>query len=78
MSRLLPITTIGYAAPGAVLGLGILFPLAAIDHSFADAILWVTGFDPGLLLIGSMGAVVLAYCVRFFCDISRNNRCGFY
>ena len=66
MSRLLPITTIGYAAPGAVLGLGILFPLAAVDHSFADAVLWVTGFDPGLLLIGSMGAVVLAYCVRFF------------
>lgn len=66
LARLLPITTIGYAAPGAVLGLGILFPLAAMDHSVADAILWVTGVDPGLLLVGSMGAVILAYCVRFF------------
>ena len=66
MTRLLPITTIGYAAPGAVLGLGILFPFAAIDHSVADFILWVTGFDPGLLLVGSMGAVIIAYCVRFF------------
>lgn len=66
MTRLLPVTTIGYAAPGAVLGLGILFPFAAMDHTVADAILWVTGYDPGLLLVGSMGAVVLAYCVRFF------------
>ena len=66
MARLLPVTTIGYAAPGAVLGLGILFPFAALDHTVADAILWVTGVDPGLLLVGSMGAVVLAYCVRFF------------
>lgn len=66
MARLLPVTTIGYAAPGAVLGLGILFPFAAMDHTVADAILWVTGTDPGLLLVGSMGAVVLAYCVRFF------------
>ncbi len=66
MKRLLPVTTIGYAAPGAVLGLGILYPFAALDHTVADTILWVTGFDPGLLLVGSMSAVVLAYCVRFF------------
>jgi iron(III) transport system permease protein len=66
MTRLLPVTTIGYAAPGAVLGLGILFPFAAMDHTVADAIQWVTGHDPGLLLVGSMGAVIIAYCVRFF------------
>ena len=66
IASLLPVTTIGYAAPGAVLGLGILFPFAAIDHTFADAVLWATGVDPGLLLLGSMGTVVLAYCVRFF------------
>ncbi|MCO4825295.1 MAG: iron ABC transporter permease [Amylibacter sp.] len=66
MKRLLPVATIGYAAPGAVLGLGILYPFAALDHTLADIILWVTGFDPGLLLVGSMGAVILAYCVRFF------------
>lgn len=66
LSRLLPITTIGYAAPGAVLGLGILIPFAAFDHTLADAILCLTGTDPGLILIGSMGAVIIAYCVRFF------------
>jgi iron(III) transport system permease protein len=66
LTRLLPITTIGYAAPGAVLALGIMIPLAALDHTLADTILWLTGTDPGLLLIGSMGALVLAYSVRFF------------
>lgn len=64
--NLLPVTTIGYAAPGAVLGLGILMPLAWVDHRFADAVLWLTGVDPGLLLVGSAGAVILAYSVRFF------------
>jgi iron(III) transport system permease protein len=63
---LLPLTTIGYAAPGAVLGVGLLIPLAALDHRIADMIAAVTGFDPGLLLTGSATALVLAYTVRFF------------
>ena len=63
---LLPFTTIGYAAPGAVLAVGILIPLAALDHRIADAWLAVTGTDPGLLLTGSSVAIVLAYLVRFF------------
>ena len=63
---LLPITTIGYAAPGAVLAVGILFPLAALDHRLADAIQAATGADPGLILTGSAFAIVLAYLVRFF------------
>lgn len=63
---LLPVTTLGYAAPGAVLGLGLLIPLGALDNRLADAILAVTGHDPGLLLTGSAFAIVLAYVVRFF------------
>ncbi|MDP2063406.1 MAG: iron ABC transporter permease [Phaeovulum sp.] len=63
---LLPLTTLGYAAPGAVLAVGILIPLAALDHRIADAWLALTGTDPGLLLTGSAAAVVLAYLVRFF------------
>ncbi len=64
--RLLPLTTLGYAAPGAVLAVGILFPLAALDHRIADTWLALSGHDPGLLLTGSAAAVVLAYLVRFF------------
>ncbi|MGR3637073.1 MAG: ABC transporter permease [Shimia sp.] len=63
---LLPVTTIGYAAPGAVLGVGILIPLATVDHTLADAVEAVTGQPSGLILTGSAFAIVLAYCVRFF------------
>ena len=67
MARLiLPLTALGYAAPGAVLAVGILIPLAALDHRLADAILAMTGHDPGLLLTGTAVALVLAYMVRFF------------
>ncbi len=63
---LLPVTTVGYAAPGAVLGLGVLIPLAALDNRVADGVLAATGWDPGLLLTGSAAALVYAYVVRFF------------
>ncbi|MFV2053172.1 ABC transporter permease [Aliiroseovarius sp. YM-037] len=63
---LLPVTTIGYAAPGAVLAVGILIPLAWLDHRLADAILAISGSDPGLLMTGSAFALVYAYAVRFF------------
>lgn len=62
----LPVTTLGYAAPGAVLAVGILIPLAAFDHRLADLILALTGHDPGLLLTGSAAAIIFAFAVRFF------------
>lgn len=62
----LPVTALGYAAPGAVLALGLLVPLAALDHRMADAVLAVTGHDPGLMLTGTGAALVIAYAVRFF------------
>jgi iron(III) transport system permease protein len=62
----LPITSVGYAAPGTVLAVGVLIPLAALDHRLADAVEAVTGYDPGLLLTGTAFALVLAYMVRFF------------
>ncbi|MEQ9695515.1 iron ABC transporter permease [Shimia sp. SDUM112013] len=64
--QLLPLTTIGYAAPGAVLGVGILIPLAAMDHRLADFLEAITGQSVGLLLSGTAFALILAYCVRFF------------
>lgn len=64
--RVLPFTTIGYAAPGAVLGLGVLIPMAALDNRIADGILALTGWDPGLLLSGTAFALIFAYTVRFF------------
>lgn len=63
---ILPITALGYAAPGAVLGLGLLLPIASFDHWLADRLENTFGWDIGLLLTGSASAVVLAYLVRFF------------
>jgi iron(III) transport system permease protein len=63
---LLPWTALGYAAPGAVLALGLLFPMAAVDHRVADGILALTGHDPGLLFTGTALGVGLAYVLRFF------------
>ncbi|MFZ1468907.1 MAG: iron ABC transporter permease [Paracoccaceae bacterium] len=62
----LPLTTLGYATPGAVLAVGLLFPLAALDHRLADGVLALTGYDPGLLITGTAFALGLAYLVRFF------------
>lgn len=63
---ILPITAIGYAAPGAVLGIGLLIPMAAADHAIADLSVHFFGYDPGLILTGSALAVIVAYSVRFF------------
>lgn len=63
---LLPITAIGYAAPGAMLGIGILIPLGGVDNWLADMVLALTGHDPGLILTGTAAALILAYAVRFF------------
>ena len=60
------VSTLGYAFPGAVLGLGILIPLATLDNWAADKIYFMTAVDPGLLLTGTATALVIAYCVRFF------------
>jgi iron(III) transport system permease protein len=60
------VSTLGYAFPGAVLGLGILIPLATLDNWAADKIYFMTAVDPGLLLTGTAAALIIAYCARFF------------
>ncbi|GHC57722.1 ABC transporter permease [Neogemmobacter tilapiae] len=64
--RLSALTALGYATPGAVLALGLLIPLASLDHHLADLVSVVTGRDPGLVLTGTATALILAYVVRFF------------
>lgn len=57
--------SIGYALPGTILGLGLLFALARFDNivdGFARSYL---GISTGLLLTGSAAAVVLACSIRF-------------
>lgn len=59
------IATLGYAVPGAVLAVGIVIPLAWLDNQLV-AFLRAYGWpDSGLLLQGTLGAILLAYVVRF-------------
>jgi iron(III) transport system permease protein len=56
---------LGYAVPGTVLGVGLLWPLAAADNALANAIRAFSGVSPGLLITGSGTALIMAYAVRF-------------
>lgn len=56
------LTTVGYAVPGAVVGIGTLLALGALDDALEA--LGVPG-GTGLLVTGSLVAIVLAYVVRF-------------
>jgi len=58
-------SALGYAAPGAVIAVGVLIPLGAFDNWLADGILALTGTDIGLVLTGSVAALIYAYTVRF-------------
>ncbi|MDF3073128.1 MAG: iron transporter permease [Alphaproteobacteria bacterium] len=56
---------LGYAIPGAVLAVGILLPLTALDHGI-DALARLSfGVSTGLLLTGSAAALLGAYTIRF-------------
>jgi len=67
---------LGYAVPGAVLAVAILVPLARFDNAL-DAFLqahW--GVKSGLLLTGSIAALVYAYVVRFLALALSNIEAG--
>jgi iron(III) transport system permease protein len=55
----------GYAVPGAVIAVGLLIPLGAFDRWLNDAMTELFGLRTGLLLTGTVAAVVFAYVVRF-------------
>jgi iron(III) transport system permease protein len=55
---------LGYAVPGAIIAVGVLVPLARLDHVLAQAIEDASGVRTGLLLTGSVAALVYAYLVR--------------
>jgi iron(III) transport system permease protein len=59
------IASLGYAIPGTVLAVGLLWPLAAFDNSIDAAFRQWFGISTGLLISGSGAALVLAYTIRF-------------
>lgn len=59
------ISSLGYAVPGTVLALGLLVPIGLIDNAVASTLKHLTGYNPGLVLLGSGAALVMAYVIRF-------------
>ncbi len=57
---------LGYAVPGIVIAVGILLPLAAFDNALDAWLKTHFGFGTGLLLTGSVAALLYAYVVRYF------------
>jgi iron(III) transport system permease protein len=55
----------GYAVPGTVIAVGVMLPLAWIDNSIDGWLRARFGISSGLLLSGTLVALVLAYLVRF-------------
>jgi len=56
---------LGYAIPGAVLALGVLSPLVAIDEGINFVTQAIAGRSVGLVLAGSSAALIIAYVLRF-------------
>ena len=59
------IAQLGYTLPGLVLALGLLAPVLAIDNALNALAAALGRALPGLVLVGSGAAVVIAYVIRF-------------
>ncbi len=59
------LSTLGYALPGSVLAVGVMLSLTWLDQRIADLMQSLTGTDPGLLLTGTLAALLIAYFIRF-------------
>ena len=55
----------GYALPGTIIAIGVLIPLAWLDHRLMNVFDSLGWGSSGLLLSGSLVALLFAYTVRF-------------
>ncbi|WP_288430370.1 iron ABC transporter permease [uncultured Agrobacterium sp.] len=59
------LATVGYAAPGTVIAIGVLIALGSFDRFIDQTMQALFGISTGLLLIGSGAALIFAYTARF-------------
>ena len=55
----------GYALPGSVIAVGVLIPVARLDNALVQWLKASFGWEVGLLLTGTIAALVFACLVRF-------------
>jgi len=59
------LASLGYAVPGSVIAVGLLLPAGALDNAVDAWSRGTFGVSTGLLLTGSIAALVIGYLVRF-------------
>lgn len=59
------VASLGYAVPGSVIAVGVLMPAGAFDNALDGWLRATFGVSSGLLLSGTIVALVFAYLVRF-------------
>jgi iron(III) transport system permease protein len=59
------VASLGYGMPGAILAVGAVIPAAWLDNRIDGVMRQVFGISTGLLLSGTIVAVILGYVVRF-------------
>ena len=67
---------LGYAIPGAVIAVGVLVPLGRLDNLLADSLEQWLGIKTGLLLTGTVVALVYAYLVRLLAVALQTTEAG--
>jgi len=65
LKGLIRFSAVGYAVPGAVLAVGVMIPFARFDNTVDAFMREAFGFSTGLILSGTIIAVLFAYVVRF-------------
>ncbi|MDJ0578641.1 iron ABC transporter permease [Crocosphaera sp.] len=65
MNSSVRIAALGYAIPGSVIAVGILIPVARLDNAIANMIEEAFNVKIGLLISGTILALIYAYLVRF-------------
>lgn len=59
------LASFGYAVPGSIIAVGLLIPLTRFDNALDRVMTEAFGISTGLLLTGSIAALIFAYAVRF-------------
>jgi iron(III) transport system permease protein len=59
------VSSMGYAIPGAVIAVGVLVPFAWLDNRLDAFMREAFGLSTGLILSGTLAALIFGYLVRF-------------
>lgn len=59
------VAAMGYAIPGSVIAVGVMIPMGRLDNAIDSYMSATFGIKTGLLLSGTITALILAYLVRF-------------